>query len=144
MRLPWATMLATLRRLGVVASFSRPSVSNDNPFSESLFGTMKYTPAFPSKTFASLGEAREWVHGFVYWYNEERCHSAIRFVTPGQRHRGENHAILNYRNAVYEQARREHPQRWSRETRNWSPVGKVWLNPQKSEDNHTKIREIAA
>ncbi|MCU7882457.1 MAG: DDE-type integrase/transposase/recombinase [Candidatus Thiodiazotropha sp. (ex Lucinoma aequizonata)] len=59
-----ATMLATLQRLGVVLSFSRPSMSNDNPYSESLFGTMKYTPAFSSKPFESLGAARDWVYKF--------------------------------------------------------------------------------
>jgi transposase InsO family protein len=78
-----ATMLATLQRLGVVPSFSRPSVSNDNSYSESLFGTMKYTPAFPSKPFESLTAARDWVHGFVHWYNEEHRHSGIQFVAPG-------------------------------------------------------------
>lgn len=78
------TMLATLQRLGVVPSFSRPSVSNDNPYSESLFGTMKYTPAFPSKPFESLATAKEWVQSFVCWYNEEHHHSGIQFVTPAQ------------------------------------------------------------
>ncbi|MCK5919551.1 MAG: IS3 family transposase, partial [Methylococcales bacterium] len=64
-----ATMLATLQKLGVVPSFSRPSVSNDNPYSESLFKTLKYTPAYPTKPFASLDEARKWVMKFVTWYN---------------------------------------------------------------------------
>jgi transposase InsO family protein len=89
-----ATMLATLQRLGVVPSFSRPSVSDDNPYSESLFRTLKYTPAYPGKPFQSLSAAREWVHRFVQWYNEEHRHSAIGYVTPGQRHRGEEVTIL--------------------------------------------------
>nr|AFI78436.1 transposase [uncultured bacterium ws020C1] len=101
-----ATTLATLQRLGVVPSFSRPSVSNDNPYSESLFGTMKYTPAFPSRPFGSLSEAREWVHGFVHWYNERHRHSAIQFVTPAERHRGDDGAVLAKRKTVYEQANR--------------------------------------
>ena len=130
-----ATMLATLQRLGVVPSFSRPSVSNDNPYSESLFGTMKYTPAFPSKPFESLEAARRWVHEFVCWYNESHCHSAIRYVTPGQRHRGEDGAILAQRRAVYEHARTQHPERWSGDIRNWDPVAEVWLNP---DDHHTQ------
>lgn len=95
-----ATMLATLQRLGVVPSFSRPSVSNDNPYSESLFGTMKYTPAYPSKPFASLDAAREWVHSFVRWYNHAHRHSAIQFVTPAERHSGRDRAILAQRKAV--------------------------------------------
>ena len=60
-----ATMLSTLQRLGVVPSFSRPSVSDDNPYSESLFRTLKYCPAFPNQPFASIEEARRWVHAFV-------------------------------------------------------------------------------
>ena len=58
-------MLATLQKLGVVPSFSRPSVSDDNPYSESLFRTLKYTPAYPGKPFESIEAARQWVHGFV-------------------------------------------------------------------------------
>jgi transposase InsO family protein len=139
-----ATMLATLQRLGVVPSFSRPSVSNDNPYSESLFGTMKYTPAFPSKPFETLRAARHWVHGFVRWYNEEHRHSGIRFVTPGERHRGEEQAILAKRKALYEAAKERNPQRWSGEIRNWEPVGEVWLNPENSEKANAEIRENAA
>jgi transposase InsO family protein len=139
-----ATMLATLQRLGLVPSFSRPSVSNDNPYSESLFGTMKYTPAFPSKPFESLVAARDWVQGFVQWYNEQHRHSAIQFVTPAQRHRGEDHAILAKRKAIYEAAKQRNPQRWSGETRNWDPVGEVWLNPENSEKADAEIREKAA
>lgn len=126
-----ATMLAMLQKLGVVPSFSRPSVSDDNPYSESLFRTLKYTPAYPSKPFERIETARQWVHKFVRWYNEEHRHSAIRYVTPGQRHRGEDGAILKERKAVYEAAREKNPQRWSGDTRNWSPVTEVWLNPPK-------------
>ena len=139
-----ATMLATLQRLGVVPSFSRPSVSNDNPYSESLFGTMKYTPAFPSKPFESLSAAREWVHGFVRWYNDDHRHSGIRFVTPSERHGGEELAILDNRKAVYEAAKRQNPARWSGETRNWTPVGEVWLNPENAESEQETIRVEAA
>jgi putative transposase len=139
-----ATMLATLQRLGIVPSFSRPSVSNDNPYSESLFGTMKYTPAFPSKPFESLSAAREWVQSFVQWYNEEHHHSGIQFVTPGERHSGAEHKILAKRKAVYEAAKRCHPERWSGETRNWSHVGEVWLNPESPTAVSDEIREKAA
>lgn len=139
-----ATMLATLQRLGVVPSFSRPSVSNDNPYSESLFGTMKYTPAFPSKPFGSLAAAREWVHSFVRWYNEQHRHSGIQFVTPAQRHSGEEHSILVNRVAVYEAAKQRNPERWSRDTRNWVSVGEVWLNPENPEAEEPEIRDKAA
>lgn len=139
-----ATMLATLQRLGVVPSFSRPSVSNDNPYSESLFGTMKYTPAFPSKPFESLEAAREWVHTFVRWYNEEHRHSGIQFITPAERHCGKDLEILRNRKAVYAAAKERHPERWSGETRDWSPVNEVWLNPDNEEISSEVIRDEAA
>ena len=139
-----ATMLATLQRLGVVPSFSRPSVSDDNPYSESLFRTLKYTPAYPSKPFASLSAAREWVHRFVQWYNEEHRHSSIRYVTPGQRHRGEDVAILAARKRLYEAAKQARPERWSGDTRNWTPINEVWLNPpQEKESEGTAQKKVA-
>jgi putative transposase len=139
-----ATMLATLQRLGIVPSFSRPSVSDDNPYSESLFRTLKYTPAYPSKPFASLSEAREWVHGFVQWYNEEHRHSAIRYVTPAQRHRGEDIAILAARQRLYEAAKQARPERWSGETRNWTPINEVWLNPSKEvQPDRSETKKVA-
>ena len=139
-----ATMLAKLQWLGVVPSFSRPSVSNDNPYSESLFKTLKYTPAYPEKPFASLQAARDWVHAFVHWYNEEHCHSCIQFVTPGSRHRGEDAAILAARKAVYMAAKARHPERWSKEVKCLEPVGGVWLNPDKMDINNDKTEEQIA
>lgn len=123
-----ATMLATMERLGVVASFSRPRVSDDNPFSESCFRTMKYRPEYPERPFASLEDARAWVARFVEWYNNEHRHSGIRFVTPAQRHNGLDGELLARRQGVYEQARRRHPERWSGSCRNWSPIQIVELN----------------
>lgn len=139
-----ATMLATLQRLGIVPSFSRPTVSNDNPYSESLFGTLKYTPAYPSKPFESLAAARQWVHSFVIWYNHTHRHSSIQFVTPGQRHSGRDREILSQRKVVYERAKQRHPERWSGETRDCSPVGIVWLNPDRTRSTNGGIREKAA
>jgi len=126
-----ATMLATLQRLGVMPSFSRPSVSNDNAFSEALFRTLKYTPAYPGEPFEDLDAARAWVARFAPWYNEQHLHSAIQFVTPGQRHRGEDTELLRRRVEVYEAARARNPIRWSGDIRNWEPVGPVSLNPGK-------------
>ncbi len=135
-----ATMLATLHNLGVVASFSRPSVSNDNPYSESLFRTMKYRPEYPSKPFENLTQAQAWVDEFVCWYNTEHLHSAIRFVTPDDRHYGREEYILDNRRKVYEKARLHNPNRWSNLTRNWNPVRLVRLNPDKP-DQHTTIQQ---
>jgi len=126
-----ATMVATLQRLGVIPSLSRPAVSNDNPYSESLFRTMKYCSQYPSRPFATLAEARQWVTAFVRWYNEEHRHSAIRFVTPAQRHARQDQQLLAAREAVYAAAKARHPHRWSGATRNWEPVRVVHLNPAK-------------
>ena len=123
------TLQVKLQALGIESSYSRPRVSNDNPYSEAIFRTCKYRPNYPKQGFVSLKQAREWVLDFVRWYNEEHRHSAIQFVTPQQRHQGEDQAILAQRDAVYRQAQQRHPKRWSRDTRNWQPVGPVWLNP---------------
>jgi len=128
-----STMVVTLERLGVLPSFSRPRVSNDNPFSEALFRTLKYCPAYPSRPFADLPAAADWVEGFVQWYNHAHQHSAIRFVTPEDRHTGREAAILAQREAVYARARHQHPERWSGATRNWTPVTTVRLNPTKDD-----------
>jgi transposase InsO family protein len=126
-----ATMLATLQKLGVVPSFSRPACSNDNPFSESLFKTLKYRPAYPQRSFESIMAARQWVGTFVRWYNEEHRHSAIKFVTPAQRHAGLDGALLRKRAEVYEAAKARRPERWSGDTRSWAQVTTVHLNPEK-------------
>jgi transposase InsO family protein len=133
-----ATLKATLEKLGVIASYSRPSVSNDNAFSESLFRTMKYRPAYPSKPFATIEDARRWVEDFVHWYNNEHFHSAIGFVTPTDRHNGNMLSILAKRKAVYQQARRRNPQRWSRTIRKWDSPKDVYLNPAPSTMCHAK------
>ena len=139
-----ATMLATLQKLGVVPSFSRPSVSDDNSYSESLFRTMKYTPSFPAKPFESIEAARKWVHEFVQWYNNEHHHSGIQFVTPNQRHNREDKEILEKRETVYEAAKERNPQRWSGKTRDWSPITEVWLNPPKEvRAEEQKLRKVA-
>jgi putative transposase len=125
-----ATMLATMRALGIVASFSRPRVSDDNPYSEALFRTLKYRPSFPSKPFTSVEGARSWVADFVRWYNTQHLHSGISFVTPSDRHAGVDVEQLARRDAVYQQARARHPSRWSGATRNWSRIRTVVLNPE--------------
>lgn len=134
-----ATMLAKLQNLGVVPSFSRPSVSDDNPFSESLFKTLKYRPSYPDGAFASIQEAREWVERFVKWYNEEHLHSGIKFVTPACRHEQRDAKILANRSAVYETAKRNHPARWSGSTRNWSFINEVHLNHRNKETNQIEV-----
>ena len=112
-------------------SYSRPRVSDDNAFVESLFRTAKYRPEFPTGGFADPDAARQWASHFVHWDNFEHRHSGIRYVSPAQRHAGEDAAILAARHELYLQARSTNPRRWSRHTRNWSPAGSVALNPER-------------
>ena len=123
------TMLATMQRLGIAPSRSRPGVSNDNPYSESLFRTLKFRPDLPVKPFADLLQARRWVAKLVDWYNTEHRHSGISFVTPDQRHALLDESLLQARHEVYESARQRHPGRWSKHTRDWSRKDLVHLNP---------------
>lgn len=123
-----------LSRLGITKSYSRPRVSNDNPFSESLFKTLKYTKDFPNQGFESIEEARKWVYGFVNLYNTEFLHSGIKFVTPYQRHYGLDIELLNKRDGVYKKARAQKPERWSKGTRDWSWIDQVALNPIKDSE----------
>lgn len=122
-----ATMLAKLQELGVIPSFSRPSISNDNPYSESLFRTLKYRPEYPDKPFEDIFDAREWANRFIHWYNKEHLHSSIHFITPEDRHTGRDIKILANRQAVYREAKSKNPERWSGKTRNWNPATEVVL-----------------
>ena len=125
------TVLEMLHWLGVRPSYSRPRVSDDNAYAEALFRTAKYRPEFPAKGFASLDDARAWASAFVRWYNTEHLHSGIGYVTPAQRHSGQDGPILAARHDLYIQARDRNPARWNRNTRDWSPVGPVTLNPER-------------
>ena len=124
-----APLESRLEELGVLRSFSRPRVSNDNPYSESLFRTAKYRPDYPNRPFASKEVACRWVSSFVDWYNERHLHSGIKFVTPVKRHSGQAVDICGLRGVLYEQARQRHPRRWSRSTRCWRQPDVVWINP---------------
>jgi putative transposase len=119
-----------MEKLGITASYSRPRVSNDNPFSEALFRTFKYRPDWPSTGFATKADAQAWVQTFVGWYNCEHLHSAICFVTPNARHGGIDRETLANRAMLYANARAQNQERWSGKTRNWQPAGPVWLNPE--------------
>ena len=141
------TVLAMLYWLGVKPSYSRPRVSDDNAYAESLFRTAKYRPEFPAKGFADLEAARTWAAEFVRWYNVDHRHSGIRYVSPEQRHSGQDQAILAARHDVYTKAKARHPARWSGATRDWSQIDSVTLNPERDEvvklaisDQHTQLK----
>lgn len=124
-------MLATMRELGVASSFSRPRVSNDNAYAEALFRTAKYCPMWPRKSFDGVVEARRWVDRFVRWYNNEHRHSGLKYVTPSQRHQGQDNALMEKRREVYGEARRKQPKRWTQGLRNWQLPSAVFLNPER-------------
>jgi putative transposase len=130
-----ASLQETLYKLGITSSRSRPRVSNDNAYAESLFKTCKYVPGFPYKGFGNLHSARQWVYDFIQWYNHDHQHSAIKFVTPAQRHDGLDIAILQQRDTVYQRAKAQNPNRWTSNTRNWKHKKDVWLNP--TDDNQS-------
>jgi putative transposase len=140
-----STILVTMQWLGVMPSFSRPSVSNDNPYSESNFRTLKYCPMYPKKPFESIEVARAWVERFVLWYNTVHLHSGIKFVTPQSRHEGQDIEMLQKRELVYAKAQAANPSRWSGTTRNWSRIESVKLNWLKDDkDSATKGDQLAA
>lgn len=122
-----STYVAKLQELGVRASYSRPSVSDDNAYAESLFRTCKYRPDYPG-AFASLAEARAWALRFERWYNHTHKHRNLKFISPAERHHGADKTIFTKRIALYERARAKQPARWSGEIRDWSLPKEVWLN----------------
>lgn len=126
-----SSLLETLYQLGITPSRSRPRVSNDNPYAESIFRTCKYRPNYPAKGFSDLTESRTWVLSFVRWYNQEHRQSGLNFLTPEQRHEGLADQVFEQRRRVYEKAKSKHPERWSKEIRDWSLDEEVWLNPEK-------------
>jgi putative transposase len=120
-------LVALLYRLGVGLSYSRPRVSDDNPFIEAFFRTLKYRVGYP-RCFTSLQHARSWFADFVTWYNNEHKHSGIQYVTPIQRRRGQDVLILANRTAVLTAARDRNPERWTRSIRNLAHRPTVILN----------------
>jgi putative transposase len=123
---PVALLLADL---GVTRSLNRPHVSNDNPFSESQFKTLKYCPEFPDR-FGSLQDARSFSDSFFTWYNQEHRHSGIAMLTPEMVHYGRAEAVIAGRRRVLEEAYRKHPERFVRQPP--EPLrlpAAVWINP---------------
>ena len=98
----------------------------------------------PVKPFECLLQARRWVTDLVHWYNDEHRHSAIRFVTPNQRHAQQDKHLLAARAAVYERARQNHPQRWSKQCRYWRRVDQVHLNPDTPQNKEFETLKKAA
>lgn len=123
------TLKSKLEVMGVLSSYSRPRVSNDNLFSEAHFKTLKYRPGYPQDGFKTIEEARKWVLTFVDWYNNKHYHSGLKFLTPSSRHNGQTKKIMNSRKKVYEAAKKLNPQRFNKGVINWNSNDKVALNP---------------
>ena len=138
-----STFKAKLADLGIIPSHSRPRVSNDNAFAESVFKTVKYCPQWPSQGFLTLDDSRQWMLKFERFYNHQHRHSSIRFVTPVQRHEQRDMGILKHRKQVYSKAREANPSRWSGQTRNWEPVGAVALNPERISEPEMREKKVA-
>lgn len=134
-----AAIHATFYKLGIIPSYSRPSVSNDNPYSESLFKTLKYCPYYPDQPFNDIQEARQWMGRFTDWYNNQHRHSNIHYVTPSQRHAGLDVDILAARKQTYEQAKQNTPARWSGKVRNWERKEEVLLNPENKDKKEEEV-----
>lgn len=127
---PLAFLLADL---GVTKSHSRPYTSDDNPFSEAQFKTMKYRPDYPDR-FGSQLEAREWSHNFFRWYNFEHHHTALGLLTPAVVHFGRAAEVLQQRQIVLQYAYDRHPERFVRGLPRPAALPEaVWINPPKAE-----------
>ncbi len=114
--------------LGVTKTHSRPHVSDDNPYSESHFRTLKYRPGFPDR-FGSLPDARAFSQEFFAWYNEEHRHSGLGLLSPAVVHHGLAPAAIEQRRAVLDEAYRAHPERFVRKAPEPLPApGEVWIN----------------
>lgn len=132
-----AQTLALLDKRKVQFSHSRPRVSNDNPYSEALFKTLKYTGTirYPHAGFESIEAARRWLGRFITRYNNEHYHCGIKFVTPAMRFKGVDKEVLEKRRLKLEEERRKHPDRWIQgHVQDCTPAGSVWLNPSKAAD----------
>ena len=122
---PVAFLLADL---GVSKTHSRPYVSNDNPYSESQFRTLKYRPGFPDR-FGCIQDCRAFCQNFFAWYNGQHCHSGIALLTPAMVHFGQAPAVLAQRQLVLDAAYRAHPERFVRKAPAVNPLPeKVWIN----------------
>jgi putative transposase len=122
------TVALLLATLGVTKTHSRPYVSNDNPYSESQFKTMKYRPDYPDR-FGSIQDARSWARPFFQWYNHEHHHSGLGLLTPATVHYGQAQAVVDRRQQVLQAAYAAHPERFVRgEPKPPSLPTEVWIN----------------
>ena len=121
------TVAELLNELGVAKSHSRPRVSNDNPFIEAHFKTLKYRPDYPAR-FDSISHARSWCRRFVHWYNEVHHHSGIGYLRPADLHDGDHTAIVEHRQATLDAAAAAHPERFTMRPTPPKVPTRAWIN----------------
>jgi putative transposase len=121
------TVAELLNELGVAKSHSRPRVSNDNPFIEAHFKTLKYRPDYPTR-FDSIRDARTWCRKFFTWYNEVHYHSGIGYLRPADLHDGNHTVIIERRQATLDAAARAHPERFTKTPRPAKTPAQAWIN----------------
>ena len=122
------TVAHLLSDLGITKTHSRPHVSDDNPYSESQFKTMKYCPAFPGR-FGSIQDSHPFCQGFFPWYNKEHCHSGIGLMPPESLHHGLAEDIIKARSTVLAEAYEKHPSRFKGRMPNLPALPQaVWIN----------------
>jgi putative transposase len=123
------TVAILLADLGVAKSHSRPHVSNDNPYSEAQFKTLKYRPDYPDR-FGSVADARRWGRGFFAWYNDQHYHTGLALLTPATVHTGRADTVRQQRQVVLQQAYQAHPERFVRGQPQPTKLPEaVWINP---------------
>ena len=137
------SLLAFLYSMKVSVSRSRPGVSNDNPFIESFFKTLKYSVCYPGK-FRSIEHARTWMADFVDWYNNKHRHSGLDYLTPYQMRSGKQHELFTTRNKVIMAAYKDHPERWSNAPKQWEDAHTVYLNPSAETKKRLLMKKNAA
>jgi len=133
------TLTGLFKRLGIEISTNRPRVSNDNPHSEALFKTAKYSPDTPA-WFATLEEARAWAAGFVEYYNHHHAHSSLEGHTPTSVHDGSWAQVHHARQAALEELRRQHPDRYPNPVKIRTPYAHVTLNTPKDQKSKDRLK----
>ena len=129
------TMALLMSDLGINKSHSRPHVSDDNPYSEAQFRTLKYSPGYPDR-FGSLPDARQWSQDFFTWYNREHHHTSLNLLTPADVHYGRAEEKLAQRQVVLQRAYEAHPERFVNGPPTTAQLATaVWINPPVSTDS---------
>ena len=138
------TVAILLTDLGVAKSHSRPHVSNDNPYSEAQFKTLKYRPDYPDR-FGSVADARRWGRGFFAWYNNQHHHTGLGLLTPATVHAGQAETVRQKRQTVLRQAYQTQPERFTKGLPQPAKLPEAaWINPPKAAAAETETEQVSS